>query len=210
MKTAGIIYTAIHNTLRKTRSGALRHSEVELAINVGIKNFFEKQLKLFRASGFIPAPLEPLIKVANNSLIGGEAALPYNFAKEVTFYVKNVNATPAEFLNMSEFIDRQTSVILPPTEENPIGNISGGVLYVRPVSLTSIVFVYIAKPVDVVVGITVNGRNWEYDTTNNESSTTDTEFRVEYAPDIIKEALAFLSVSEQDEGAASLSTTVNG
>lgn len=205
MKTAGIIYETIQATLRKSRKGTLRVSEVELAINVGIINFFEKQLQLFRIAGYVPSPLEPLLKTTTVNLTDGSSTLPADFAKEVTFWVTTVNGAPAEFMNMAEFIDRQTSVILPATEEDPIGTIAGGSILVRPQNLEQIKFTYISRPISVVIGTTTNGRVLIY----SDSTTTDTNIRPEYAPDIVKEALMFLSVSEQDQNAAQLATTTN-
>lgn len=205
MKTAGIIYNTIQQTLRKNRQGVLRASEVEMAINIGISNFFEKQLRLFRVSGFVPSPLEPLITTSTLTLTDGQVDVPEDFAKEVTFWVTTVNGAPAEFMNISEFIDRQTSVILPPTEEDPIGTVAGGVISVRPQNIDEIEFTYIARPIEVDIATTVNGRVLIYDDVN----TTDTNIRPEYAPDITKEALMFLGVQEQNPGAVELGSTAN-
>jgi hypothetical protein len=205
MKTAGIIYNTIQQTLRKNRQGTLRVSEVQMAINIGISNFFEKQLRLFRVSGFIPAPLEPLVTTETISLSSGSASVPSDFAKEVTFYVREINGTPAEFLNISEFIDRQTSQILNPTRENPIGTIAAGNISVYPSDIDEIEFTYIKRPIEVDIATTVSGRMLEYD----DSNTTDTDIRPEYAPNIIKEALMFLGIQEQNPGAVELGSTVN-
>lgn len=209
MKTAGIIYNTIQQTLRKNRQGSLRVSEVQMAINIGISNFFEKQLRLFRISGFVPSPLEPLLRETTLYFSPldppGTFVVPADFAKEVTFWVQNLNSSPAEFLNMAEFIDRQTSVILPPREEDPIGTVANGVISVSPQNIQEIRFFYISRPIEAVIATDPDGRMRVY----NDANTTDTNIRPEYASEIIKEALLFLGVQEQNDGAIQIASTVN-
>lgn len=209
MKTAGIIYKTIQQTLRKNRQGTLRVSEVETAINIGIYNFFEKQLRLFRISGFIPAPLEPLVTETTLTfdieVDKGKLPLPEMFAKEVAFYIRGNNATPGRFLNVSDFIDHQSSQILRPNDENPIATVAGGSFSVYPTDIPEVQFIYIKRPIQVDIATLQSSRSLEY----NEAATIDTDIRAEYAPDIIKEALMFLGIQEQNPGAVELGSTVN-
>lgn len=211
MKTAGILYTSLETILRKGRKGMLRVPEIQLAINVGISKFFENQLRMFRVSGYVPTPLTPLLTVTPIAITNGEGALPDDFAKEVSFYYPNaMNTKPAEFMNMAEFTDRQTSSILPATLYDPIGTIAGGAgggtIYIRPIDLDFVTLTYIKRPTNVEIGTTISsGRFLIYD----DDTTVDTELKPEYVNDILKEALLFLSVPEQDEMAAQYGSTNN-
>jgi len=205
MKTIGYITETIEMTLRKERRGILKKSQIQTAVRVAINNFFNKQLAQYRATGFIPTPLQPFVYTTTLSLTNGTASLPANFSKEVTFYIPSVNSNPAVFMNRAEFQERNNSVLMPPSELDPVGIIEGNSIYVRPINTTSIQLTYIKKPSDVVIATTVSGdgRSLNYDDTNS----VDTEFRVEYSTDLIKEALQFLSVPHQDPNAAQLAQT---
>lgn len=205
MKRIGFILEAIEMTLRKERRGMLKKSQIQTAVRVAINNFFDKQLTIYRATGILPSPLQPFVKTSTLSLTSGNATLPSDFVKELTFYIANVNSNPAEFLDRAEFDERKNSVLLPPTDVDPVATIGGGYISVRPPTAISIIFTYIKKPTEVVIATTVSndGRNLNYD----DNASVDTEFGIESVPDIIKESLQFLSVPQQDEAAASLGVT---
>lgn len=208
MKTVGFILETIEMTLRKERRGMLKKSQIQTAIRVAINNFFDKQIKIMEASKpkLIPVPLQPFIV---SSLLPvsatGVATLPADCAKDITFFIPNVNSNPAEMLDRSEMEERKNSVIMPPTELDPIGTIEGLSILVRPVNSSEIMFTYIKRPTEIAIATTLSGdsRSLIYD----DNGSTDTEFKAEYAPDLIKEALQFLSVPQQDQGAAGLSAT---
>lgn len=205
MKTAGIIYNTIQQTLRKNKQGTLRPSEIEMAINIGISNFFEKQLRLFRISGFVPTPIEPLVTTTELQLTNGVGVVDSDFAKEVAFYVPGYNAKPGTLLNVSEFIDRKSSEVLKPSQEQPIASVSAGEINVYPSNIKEITFIYISTPIQVSISTTVSGRMLLYD----DAGTTDTNIRPEYSTNIVKEALMFLGIQEQNPGAVELGSTVN-
>lgn len=205
MKKIGFILEAIEMTLRKERRGMLKKSQIQTAVRVAINNYFDKQLSLYRASGILPSPLHTLVKTSTISLTLGNSALPADFCKEITFYIANVNSNPAEFLDKAQFEERKNSVLIPPTDIDPIGTIGGGYIYVRPSTVQQIILTYIKVPTEIVIATTssVDGRNLDY----NDSSSVDTDFGIESVPDLIKESLQFLSIPQQDEGAASLGVT---
>jgi hypothetical protein len=208
LMTIKFIFDTIEMVLRKERKGSLKKSQIQTAVRVGINNFFDKQLRIFRMTGVIPTPLRPLTKTSALSIASSQGNLPTDFAKEVTFYVANVNSNPAEFLSRPEFEERKNSVLMPPTEVDPIGTVEGTKILVRPQNLVSINFVYIKKPTEIVFGTTVSGDN--RDLIFSSGASTDTDFSIEYAPEIIKEALQFLGVPQQDEAAQILGEKTNG
>lgn len=205
MKRVGFILETIEMTLRKERRGMLKKSQIQTAIRVAINNYFDKQLTAYRATGVVPTPLQPLVKSATLSLNLGVGTLPTDFSKEVTFYIPNVNSNPAEFMNRPEFEERKNSVLLPPTEVDPIATVENNKIYVRPPNSPDIIFTYIKRPTEISIATTVSGDGREllYDDGNS----IDTDFYIEFCPDIIKEALQFLSVPQQDSAAAQLAST---
>jgi hypothetical protein len=202
MKTIGFILETIEMTLRKERRGMLKKSQIQTAVRVAINNYFDKQLTMYRVTGIIPTPLQPLIKTTQ---LTSPFAVPADFSKEVTFHIANVNSNPAQFVNRSEFEERKNSVLMPPTEVDPIGTIEDNQILVRPQNTGEIMLTYISQPTEIVIATTPSAdeRSLDYDDTNS----VDTEFYREYSPDIIKEALQFLSVPQQDSNAAQLSAT---
>lgn len=207
MKTVGIIYENIEMVLRKEKRGSLKLSQIQTAIRIGIINYFNRQLQLFRMSGEITTPLRPLITSESVEIINSVGALPAGFTKEVSFYVPASNSNPAGIYKRDKFEEEKNSVIMPPTETDPIGTLQGGTIVVRPQSIEEIILTFIKRPQDIVIGYSVSDdqRSLSY----NDASTTDTEFSPEYASDLIKEALMYLGVPTQDEGAISLAQTVN-
>lgn len=207
MKTIGYIVDTIEMTLRKERRGILKKSQIQTAVRVGVNNLFNKLLVQYRITGLVPTPLQPFISTVTLSLTSGATPVPENFSKEITFYIPSVNSNPAVFMNRAEFQERNNSILMPPSELDPVGIIESNYIHVRPINTTSITFTYIKKPTDVVIGTTasLDGRSASYD----DASSVDTEFYVEYSPDIIKEALQFLSVPHQDPNAAQLAQTTN-
>jgi hypothetical protein len=202
MKTIGFILETIEMTLRKERRGMLKKSQIQTAVRVAINNYFDKQLTMYRVTGVIPTPLQPLIKTTQLTY---PFAVPTDFSKEVTFHIANVNSNPAQFVNRSEFEERKNSVLMPPTEVDPIGTVEDNQIIVRPQNTGEIMLTYISQPTEIVIATTPSAdeRSLDYDDTNS----VDTEFYREYSPDIIKEALQFLSVPQQDSNAAQLSAT---
>jgi hypothetical protein len=206
MKTVGSILETIEMTLRKDKRGSLKKSQIQTAIRVGINNFFDKQLQIYRMSGgMVPTPLRQFVKSATITITNSVGTAPTDMAIEQTFYVANTNSNPAEFLARDVFEERKNSVILPPTELDPIGTLELGNILVRPQNLTEIIFTYIKRPAEISIGTqpSIDGRELEY----VDNTTVDTEFSIEYAPDIIKEALMFLGVPQQDGNAVSLAET---
>jgi hypothetical protein len=205
MKRVGFILETIEMTLRKERRGMLKKSQIQTGIRVAINNYFDKQLTIYRATGKVPTPLHSLLKTSTLSLNLGVGTLPTDFSKELSFYIPNVNSNPAEFMNRAEFEERKNSVILPPTEIDPIAVIEDNKIYVRPPNSPEIIFTYIKRPTEILIATTVSddGRNLDYDDANS----VETDFHIEYCPDIIKEALQFLSVPQQDSGANQLGAT---
>jgi hypothetical protein len=200
--TIETIFATIKEVLRKNRKGSLKDSQIQTAVRVGINNYFDNQLRLYRATGSVPSTLRPLLRTVPVQIINGVGLLPLNFAKEVTFYVYNVNSMHADFLGRQEFEERKNSVLMPPTEIDPVGYIEDGNVLVRPINLSSIQFSYIKKPVEIVYNTTPTEDN--RDTVFNIIGSIDTEFAIESVPDIVKEALQFIGVPQQDEGAIQL------
>lgn len=205
MKTVGIITASIESVLRKEKRGSLKKSEIQKAIIAGINNFFGKQLMMYRATGALPDALRPFVKSANVTIASNVGNLPDDFSTGITFYISNGNSNPAEFMMRDEFEERKNSVILPATELDPIGTFELKTIIVRPSNLTTISLSYIKRPQDITIGTVLSGdsRELSYD----EATTTDTEFAPEYAPDLVKEALMFLGVPQQDDGALALAET---
>lgn len=205
--TIDLIFQAIRMILNKERKGFVKTSQIVYAMKLGIQNYFVKNLDEYRASGIIPDAIRPMVKIATVTLTNGSGSVPTGFEKEVSFTVPGINNFAGDFLPNDEFRDRRNSVIVGPTQDDPIAEIIGNTVRVEPSDTASIELIYIGKPIDIVYAETIDGDG--RGSTFNSGGSTDTDFTISNVPDLVKEALVYLGVKQQDQPAAQLGTTTN-
>jgi hypothetical protein len=199
----GQVFDTIKLVLNKERKGSVRDAQIVTALRIGSLNYFGRQLMEYRAGAEVPSTLRQQKFTAPVAIAAGVGPLPADFAKEVSFVMADPDARDGEFLSAAEFSNRLKSLLLPPSPADPIGKVEGNQVLIAPTA--NIILTYIKKPVEFVYVQTIDadGRG----TTPNLATSTDLDFPQECLPDIIKEALMFLGVKQQDNDVIELGAT---
>jgi hypothetical protein len=205
--TIDLIYQGIRLTLNKERKGFVKTSQITTAVKLGINNYFVKNVNEYLATGIIPEPIRPMVKTYPVTITNGLGSLPSGFEKEVSFTIPGINNYAGDFLSHDEFMDRRNSSIVAPTEDDPIAEIIGNTLRVEPSNATTLELIYIGKPIEIVYAETLDGDS--RGTTFDAAGSTDTDFTISNVADIMKEALIYLGVKQQDQPATQIGTTTN-
>lgn len=205
--TIDLIYQGIRLTLNKERKGFVKTSQITTAVKLGINNYFVKNINEYLATGIIPEPIRPMVKTYPVTITNGLGSLPSGFEKEVSFTIPGINNYAGDFLSHDEFMDRRNSSIVAPTEDDPIAEIIGNTLRVEPSNITTLELIYIGKPIEIVYAETLDGDS--RGTTFDAAGSTDTDFTISNVADIMKEALIYLGVKQQDQPATQIGTTTN-
>lgn len=205
--TIDLIYQGIRLTLNKERKGFVKTSQITTAVKLGINNYFVKNVNEYLATGIIPEPIRPMVKTYPVTITNGLGSLPSGFEKEVSFTIPGINNYAGDFLSHDEFMDRRNSSIVAPTEDDPIAEIIGNTLRVEPSNITTLELIYIGKPIEIVYAETLDGDS--RGTTFDAAGSTDTDFTISNVADIMKEALIYLGVKQQDQPATQIGTTTN-
>lgn len=204
----GQVVDVIKLATNKERKGFIKDSQIVTALRIGSWNYFQKQLEKYRAGEEVPSTLRPFKKSALSSLAistyaDSSAAFAFvpDLIKEISFIFPASSGSTApntgQFLSQSEWDDRRSSSLFPPTLNDPIAKMEQTGIYVLPNVGVQIVISYIRRPVDFVYATTVDADG--HGTTYNAAASTDMEFSQECYPDIIKEALIVLGIKNQDQ-----------
>jgi hypothetical protein len=187
------IFSTIAFLSNKNRRGVLKHQDINLAVKSAQSDFYNDELKIYRETGIIPTSIKRFVKSTELTIINGEAALPVDFSREVSFLTDY--GQEGDFLHPEAYQDRKNSYIIPPDEEFPIAKIQDSKIIIEPDDLQKITLTYFRTPVDFAYSVAVDGDGRGYTITG----TTDIEFGIEYSNEIIRRALLYLGVSMQNK-----------
>lgn len=185
----------------KYRRGSLKLADISFAVKAAILDLFFTEVKKYRDSNtdVIPEPVKKFVTTQPVVITSGIGSLPAAagliFHKEITFTTSD-GGSEGEWLHPEAFDDRLRSLILPPSSEFPIAKIQNGTIIIAPSSITKINLTYFRLPIDFIYAVTydADGRGEVF----APGSSTDTEFGLEYASSIVKQASQYLGIAGQN------------
>lgn len=199
------IYDMVTMLLNTSRRGFIKRSSRIIAIKQAMHNYFNEQVEIYRKTGVITAPVRKFVITAEVPLEEGAGPLPDNFVQDVTGETND--GMELTIVKQEEWADRLNSTILAPDQENPVAKIEDGKIFIEPHEFEHIKLTYFRKPNDFIYAVTVagDGRSESF----NEGASTDIEFDIEYSSEIIRRALMYLGVPQQNPELISLALNGN-
>ena len=199
------IFGGIDLVLNKARRGSVKTSQVITAVKSAAQDFYNSELDAYRAAAIIPSSLRKFVKTVSVSITSGEGPLPSDFAKEITFVTDC--GSEGDLLSPGAFNDRKKSFIIPPTEDHPIAKVQDGKIIVDPdeTDLLDLTYFRTLSDPPFVYATTTDGDG--RGKTFNSGASTDIEIGIEYSGEIIKRALVYLGVANQNKDAAEFGLT---